>query len=44
MIKGGTHEFLVVWHGNGGGRGGGTVAAGTPLPDNILVECQSRVS
>lgn len=24
--------------------GDGTVAAGTPLPDNILVECQSRVS
>ena len=30
--------------GGGGGGGGGTVAAGTPLPDNILVECQSRVS
>ena len=27
-----------------GGWLGGTVAAGTPLPDNILVGCQSRVS
>ena len=25
VIKGGTYEFLLVWHGNGGGRGGGVV-------------------